>query len=923
MKYSKIFTSLTFAGLLLSGCSKPSTEELLSEAKQQLSEGNDNQAVIILKNAIVEDGRQLEPRLLLAKIYLSSGDGLSAVKELKRSVKLGAKEAIVAGPMVEALFTAQEFQSLVDYVDELLPATRESQLDKFRFYQAFSYLELGKLEAARRLIERAPSAVDSEYTLATDYILALVTDDRNTLNKIGERIINVESVFADALWLVGKVSYLQENYPLAVKALSLYELRREQFLPASFLHAKALMQAGEVEEAQQKVDALIAAFPDEPVSNLLAATLAFQRKDYAKSFQFATNTIQISGNNAQSQLLAGLSAYFTGDMEAAFYYLDPIESFLTEGHVAKRVYLATLVKLKKNDKAFKVLGSKDTQDTQAAAIMERAGFQLLVSGEAEKGQLLLDKSASLNEVGSDSYYQGVAQILSGNENGLDVLKNLVDANPQNLLARLSVASVLITEQKFEQAEEYLEGIEDAEASNEQTSQVALQLKAQIAKARNLPEQMAAIYKAILEQYPANEEANLFFAYEALKQNDGKAAMVFVETVLADNPTNIQALLYGVASLQQMGEEDKIIPLLEKTSAVGDDDEMVRMMYAETLYRQGFSARALNELDSLYASFDSLSKRYWQLYAEVTKREKTLEDYFNVLRQWREAYPQDLTVHYRLIEFFLANRDFGRAKFVIDKALELAPNDTAIKLQLADWQIETRQIEEARLTLAGMKVDDVFATAKQGIEGKLDYFAGRYEVALPKVARFYADQPTTQYATLLRALYFKLDRKDDARAMLSQHVQNHPYDNVIRILLANDLYKVDPQRAIKLYEDSLSYSEDNEVVLFSLSRLAMEQEQHDKAIEYAGKLIELDNSNPKYLNLSGMTLLHSDQTRLAIKRLQQAYEGSNKNIIYAMDYAEGLLATGDKQSAIDVLEAISNPLPAFKRRIQAMLEQAQG
>ena len=73
----------------------------------------------------------------------------------------------------------------------------------------------------------------------------------------------------------------------------------------------------------------------------------------------------------------------------------------------------------------------------------------------------------------------------------------------------------------------------------------------------------------------------------------------------------------------------------------------------------------------------------------------------------------------------------------------------------------------------MKVDGVFATAKQGIEGKLDYFAGRYEVALPKVARFYADQPTTQYATLLRALYFKLDRKDDARAMLSQHVQNHP------------------------------------------------------------------------------------------------------------------------------------------------------
>ncbi|MCP3864141.1 MAG: hypothetical protein GY695_13525, partial [Aestuariibacter sp.] len=216
MKYVNILSLLTIAGFLLSGCSKPTTEELLLEAKKQLSEGNDNQAVITLKNAIVEDSRQLEPRLLLAKIYLSNGDGLSAVKELKQAVKLGAKETIIAGPMVEALFTAQAFQSLVDYVDELLPATRESQLDKFRFYQAFSYLELGKLEAARRLIERAPSGLDSEYTMATEYILALVTDDRNTLSKLGERIVGVESVFADALWLVGKVSYLQENYPLAV-----------------------------------------------------------------------------------------------------------------------------------------------------------------------------------------------------------------------------------------------------------------------------------------------------------------------------------------------------------------------------------------------------------------------------------------------------------------------------------------------------------------------------------------------------------------------------------------------------------------------------------------------------------------------------------------------------------------------------------
>lgn len=46
-------------------------------------------------------------------------------------------------------------------------------------------------------------------------------------------------------------------------------------------------------------------------------------------------------------------------MEVVFYYLDLIELFLMEGYVVKRVYLVMLVKLKKNDKVFKVLGSKD------------------------------------------------------------------------------------------------------------------------------------------------------------------------------------------------------------------------------------------------------------------------------------------------------------------------------------------------------------------------------------------------------------------------------------------------------------------------------------------------------------------------------------------------------------------------------------
>lgn len=58
------------------------------------------------------------------------------------------------------------------------------------------------------MIECVFLVVDLEYILVIDYIFVFVIDDWNMLNKIGECIINVEFVFVDVLWFVGKVSYL-------------------------------------------------------------------------------------------------------------------------------------------------------------------------------------------------------------------------------------------------------------------------------------------------------------------------------------------------------------------------------------------------------------------------------------------------------------------------------------------------------------------------------------------------------------------------------------------------------------------------------------------------------------------------------------------------------------------------------------------
>ncbi len=71
-------------------CSKGgSTEQHLARANQFIASEEYKSAVIELKNALQQDNQSAEARYLLGKVYLESGDVLSAEKELQRALDLG------------------------------------------------------------------------------------------------------------------------------------------------------------------------------------------------------------------------------------------------------------------------------------------------------------------------------------------------------------------------------------------------------------------------------------------------------------------------------------------------------------------------------------------------------------------------------------------------------------------------------------------------------------------------------------------------------------------------------------------------------------------------------------------------------------------------------------------------------------------
>ena len=71
---------------VLTACGKgDSVEEHIARASQFIATSEYDSAVIELKNALQKDNQSSEARWLLGKVYLESGDVLSAEKELQRS----------------------------------------------------------------------------------------------------------------------------------------------------------------------------------------------------------------------------------------------------------------------------------------------------------------------------------------------------------------------------------------------------------------------------------------------------------------------------------------------------------------------------------------------------------------------------------------------------------------------------------------------------------------------------------------------------------------------------------------------------------------------------------------------------------------------------------------------------------------------
>ena len=138
------------------------TRALISEAKLYQQKGDNQAAIIQLKNALQKNPDDAEARYLLGMIYQETGDPLSAEKELRKALALGISRDKVMPGLAKVLLIQGQFQKVLDETDQTTskgPASPE-----ILSLRGNAYLALKKYQDAKAAYEFIDRQVQEYHT---------------------------------------------------------------------------------------------------------------------------------------------------------------------------------------------------------------------------------------------------------------------------------------------------------------------------------------------------------------------------------------------------------------------------------------------------------------------------------------------------------------------------------------------------------------------------------------------------------------------------------------------------------------------------------------------------------------------------------------------------------------------------------------
>lgn len=547
-------------------------------------------------------------------------------------------------------------------------------------------------------------------------------------------------------------------------------------------------------------------------------------------------------------------------------------------------------------------------------LLYQLGRAMLAQQKADETRLLLARYPQLSGQTEFLFIQaGSQKVAFDYPAALTSYQQLVSSKPAEPLASEAWFELADLQFRMQQLDHSAESLAQVSSGSE-FKKKALYLEARLAQSQNDATSAMRIYDRLLTQDAGDPAALLGKAQLLMQQHETAKALELVTKFRDNNPNNPYGQLIHASLLGQTGDNNaqnrmlkQIQQQLSTLTTAQRDEEDVLMLTA-----------LLDFSDSRFDQAATKLTRYQQLYPANVQAHQLLaqsylqlEDYRGAEKQIKEAIrlnPNDYTLQLIAAAIARAQKDVPKELSLLTASYQQFPQQPEVQKAYLQALLRSGKSDQARNLLSGKnggssladqillgylqlenaQLQEAQKTAQHLLEqdnGKVEIFQLAGDVAAKSddsalAEKFYQqalmlDSKSKPALLSLASLALQQQNWQQASSLYQQILSHSPDDSLVLQLLADAAIKLQqPGDAIRYLEQLAADDKTLVAARLALLELYLQTQQTEKASELANLLSEQMDIRPE---------LYFAKARLGLQQQDREATAHNTDILYGLWY----------------------------------------
>ncbi|WP_116364754.1 XrtA/PEP-CTERM system TPR-repeat protein PrsT [Parahaliea mediterranea] len=895
---------------VLQGCSDATSDaDYLAQARSAVAAGESPEAIILLKNALQQNGSNWDARYLLGKVYFETGDLLSAEKELER-VQSSSPEG--RDELVSMLAKAWE---QLGRTDALLDIEVQGLSDRERAAvttaKALAYTSQGETERAAALLAQAEKiAPDSTYLRYAKARNLAASGDMAAASETLAPLLASDAADARAWGLgaalansAGQQARALESYS---KAVELAPRNLEYRLQRAFTY----ISSGDLDAAEDDIDWLLKHVPQSTAVNYALGLLRVNQKQ----FEAANSALLIAEADKfklpNTLLLLAMANLQLGEQDKAYRYAQEFYALVPENTTGQRLIASLWVRHGKAAEAEALARELLAQNPNDVEVMNTLANALVAQQRADEAIGILSQVAEMQPDSASARVRlGAGYASTGRDAEAEQLVGeAIALDPESSSGDTLLVATRLREGDIDGA---LAAARDYQARNPKEPYGHAMI-GQVLLADGKREQARDEFMRAVELEPGYPAARHQLAALAFGDGDIDAARGHYLEVLKVHEDPLGTLL-ALAALEGVSENQaQMTTYLERAIAAHPDNAQPRIILARTYLATSQPEKVAVAFTGLPAeTADSATVR--RLNARALMELRRFDDALAQMQPVLQS-GQGSAVDYRLMaRAYEGKGDLNKMQAQLEQLVELAPDDVDARVSLGRYAMETQQLpllEQQIEALQRLAPDDARTQLMLAGRAKL---AGDEQAALDILQALFEQRPDTFSVLNLQRQYEALGQSASAMELLETWVAQREQDIPARLALAAKYLESGKEdTAVAEYATVLEQDPDNIIALNNLAWMLKDSDSA-RALAYIERASEASNRAPTVQDTLAMVLSASgdhDQARRVIRELVRSHPDNPEFLYHGAVIANAAKAQGE---ALENLRQLLDNHPDFAER----------